>query len=164
MAASSPLQNADAPCRYFKSAFRPRWRGLLRTQRPRRRACMEEYIRTTVRSGRDGDVPMQGSSPLTTRHRYAFPQRGRERAARTSSTHGSLRATFQVTASVLSQRPAHTNGRVLVPVAPRLTQPTSSGEGDRSGAPTPGPNHPLQPVQAATHPTFQVDRQGERAI
>ena len=34
------------------------------------------------------------------------PQRRRERAARTSSTHGSLQATFQVMASVLSPRPA----------------------------------------------------------
>ena len=65
---------------------------------------------------------------------------------RTSSTHGSLQATFQVTASVLSPHPAHASGRVLVPVAPRLTQSAPEREGDRSGAPTPGPNHPLQPV------------------
>ena len=48
--------------------------------------------------------------------------------------------------------PAHRRrgGQVLVPVAPRLTQSAPSGEGDRSEAPTPGPSHPLQPVQAAT--------------
>ena len=42
--------------------------------------------------------------------------------------------------------PRRSRERVLVPVAPRLTQSAPSGEGDRSGAPTPGPNHPLQPV------------------
>ena len=72
---------------------------------------MEEYIRTTAMSGGDGDVPMQGSSPLTTRHLYTTPHRRRERAARTSSTHSSLQATFQVTASVLSPPTAEAGDR-----------------------------------------------------
>ena len=81
---------------------------------------------------------------------------------RTSSTHGSLQATFQVTASVLSPRPAHTNGRVLVPVAPRLTQcppeRMTAAEHQRLGLIT--RSSPCR----RPHPTFREGRQGEWAI
>ena len=58
-------------------------------------------------------------------------------------------------------RPQHIAwGWVLVPVAPRLIQ---SPKVCRSRAPTPRPNHLLQPHRQP-HPTFQVGGRGEQAI
>ena len=96
-AASSPLTHADAPCRSFKSALRSRWRGRLKAQRPRRRACVQEPIRTTVEIENGGNVPIPGSSPLTTRHRYAISHEGENarRVRRLPMAHYKPRSTLR---------------------------------------------------------------------
>ena len=70
------LVGADASCCCFKYAFRARWRGPLRRQRTRRRACPWEFVRTIVARDNFDDIPIQESSPLTTRHRYTIPHEG----------------------------------------------------------------------------------------
>ena len=82
---------------------------------------------------------------------------------RTSSTHSSLRATFQVMASVLSPHPAHPSGRVLVPVAPRLTQSAPEREETAAEHRRLGLVTRSSPCRRP-HPTFREGRQGERAI
>ena len=59
---------------------------------------MGHAVREVVRVG---TLPVDDATPI------CEPATKEGRAARTSSTHGSLQATFQVTASVLSPRPAN---------------------------------------------------------
>ena len=159
MAASSPLMNAGAPCSYFKSAL-DGWvfGAALCEQRARRRACEDDFVSSTVDKHYRDYVPLQASFPLTTRHRRDPPKR--VRVARTSSTHDLYESRSRLWRPCFPRAQHTAWGRVLVPVAPRLTQ---SPEGCRSGAPTPGPSHLLQPDRQP-HPTFQVGRRGEQAI
>ena len=107
-------------------------------QRARRRACEAHFISLTVAGDDSGDIPLQASSPLTTRRRCHPQRRCAWRVRRLPMTLYESRSRLWRPCFPRAQHKAW--GRVLVPVAPRLMQ---SPEGCRSGAPTPGPSHLL---------------------
>ena len=112
----------------------------------------------------DGDdVPLPESPPLTTRHRCATPLPKEEGTRGAYVAYPWLITSHVPGYGVRAFPAAHRSGRrVLVPVAPRLTQSPPKRE-------TTAERRRLGPITRSSpyrqpHPTFQVGRQGERAI